>query len=151
MALQVNDPLINKYLITIVGSDKVRIANQISITQQFDEFDVYSSINAGHYVTVTRPPLVEMTVQMLYAISPNPLDREFDFHKLEQRLSTAVNVMDGRVMRRSTTRQGFDGMLAEYTVQLPSYEESIEKLHQYALTQVDREFTEVLETKLSES
>ena len=148
MAQQVNNPTINKDLRTILGSDEIRFSTTLSVRSHSD---LQYTMGGGQIATHTGPPTVELTVELYLNQASNILDREFDFHKVEARLTTAVNVMDGRFMQRVIEPFRDDNPLKVlYVFRLKDVETSLYNLHQYALTQVDQEFTAALESKLLE-
>lgn len=79
------------------------------------------------------------------------LVKEDVFQHLESRIGGMCHHVGGMFLGRSV--QPFDGKdvyLVEYSIKLTDYDNFTTKLHQMALTQLDREFIEVLEQEIAE-
>lgn len=69
---------------------------------------------------------------------------------IDDRLALMLQQVEGKFVQRIV--QPFERKnthKVSYTIRLPDFDNFTEKLHQYALTQVDKEYAEVLEAELS--
>lgn len=148
MALQVNsnEPDINRDLIQALGKDYIAI--DFRVHQQFNADPVWT-IN-GQVIHHQGTP--EVTLHLAIHIDQRAVVTRDELYDLEQQVSATINAVDGHFTQRTIEpfRQKDEVFRLTYTIKLKSYENFVQKLHKYALTQLDREFTKLLEAKLTE-
>ena len=79
------------------------------------------------------------------------LSKEDLFTSIENKLCDMLQVVDGVFTQRSVIPYGESkAITVGYSVKLSDYDNFVSKLNKMARSQVDREFTKVLEAKLTE-
>lgn len=149
MGLQVNsnEPNVNRDLIQALGKDYVAI--DFRVHQEFNHDPVWTM--NGQVIRTYNGP-ADVTLHLVIYIDQRAQVNRDELYDLEQQVSTTINAVDGRFIQRTIEpfRDKDNTIRLTYTVKLTSYEDFTQKLHKYALTQLDREFTKLLEAKLTE-
>ena len=140
-----NTPHILNDLHTAIGLKYVRLNFNICIR---NDVDWLTSLSGPQIAVQNSSPRVDLHLEVyLDQMAPE----KHNICELEERISLILRQVDGRWMQRQISPfRGEKVYKIDYQILLHDYENFVEKLHQYALTQLDREFTEVLEAKLTE-
>lgn len=132
-------------LVTILGSDSIEIDHSIDVV---DHDNTVMSMS-GITVSYNHGPdvILYIRINCCRRLNAHTLDR------IEHDISDMLRFTDGFFKSRKVEPFGAGGnsyYRAEYQIKIFRLNDFINKLHQYALIKVDKEFIEALETKLTE-
>lgn len=148
MAVLGNDSKIYTDLVNVLCCKHTRLDFNI-YTRENDDIALNmtgSPINMG-----MSKPTIDLNINIYvdhHAVVDSPDDI---LQKVEERVGAMVHEIQGLFIQRLVQpfREQFIYKIS-YKIRLPGYVQFEEDLHQYALTQLDKEFREVLEEKISE-
>lgn len=138
---------IQTVLDTVLGFDDVKIAFDISISNHQEDI---SSRYGSAYMHVGGP---SVELYLKYYINQMSVDSpSIIFTKIEHKLTELLYHVDGVFSQRVVEPfRANEVTTIYYTVKLQDFENFVSKLDTFARLKYDREFTEALEAKLSES
>lgn len=146
LAALVNDPTIADDLFVVLGQPWLRITHSISVRSS----DQISFGHTNQYTTYMGPPNTELFLTF-YIDQLASLTSKDVLQSLDEDMGKMLHHIDGIFTQR--TVEPFKEQQCHwvsYKVKLRDFDNFVNKLHHYALSKVDEEFTVALETKLSE-
>ena len=142
--LESNTPNILNDLHAAIGLKYIKLNFNIEVRESIDWAMVISGSPVGIH---NDPPRVDLRLEVyLDQMAPE----KHNIAEIEKRIAAVLEAVDGRWMQRQISPfRGEKIIKIDYQIMLADYNNFIEKLHQYALTQVDIEFREVLEETIA--
>jgi len=111
--------------------------------------DTMFSIGRGSVHQYMGAPDVDLDLD-IYVNQMSLLKKEDIFQKLEERISAMLHHVQGVFLQRQISPfRGEPIYRIQYKIKLMDYDSFSTKLHEYAMTQLDLEFREVLEETLT--
>lgn len=140
------DQQVNKDLNECISDEDVKIEHSISIQENLVDMHHLG----GHAAIFSGPPDITLTLNV-YFNQKSYQDMNL-VERTEKSVSEIIQGVEGRFMSRHVYPFRSDSTCKiVYVVKLLDYEDFQVKLHNLALSKMDREFTEAFETKITEN